>query len=411
MNKLFDISCPSWEKDISSDRLKDKKEREEDLSFLVDQRGPRMQVLGKFSAHYSLAFSSKEEREMASEKREEREKEVQSEMNILDMKRKEDSLKEIEDNDENDNFEMKERRKRKSKTVSLEVPRKIFQAPGVCQMLDRTKQSNRAAVGNIAMLIKASNGNLNDFDMSTTTALRARNNKRVEEQKKFYSEFKAPKHVVVGWDGKIVRDVLGASGNIEYLAIVLSGAPDCVEGKMIEVEEIEDGSGKSQCDVTLRVVQACGAEENVRGLVFDTTASNSGVKKGAALLLMQKMEKVLMWFECRHHMAELIIKSVWTCLFGEEKSSEWADFKLWQKTAPFVKKEDLVTLETHSGLEEDLKVKSVSFLTQVLTKPNEKQQLPTDSYKQMIELTLQFLAHHLQVSSLESLVPSTRQDL
>ena len=112
---------------------------------------------------------------------------------MLDKKRKEDVLKEIEDNDEDENFEIKDKPEKRTKTVTLEVPRKIFEAPGVCQMLDRTKQSNRAAVGNIATLIKASNGNLSDFNLSTTTALRARYNKRIEELEKFYKEFKPPK--------------------------------------------------------------------------------------------------------------------------------------------------------------------------------------------------------------------------
>ena len=36
---LFDIASPGWEKEISTDRLKDGDEKEEDLNFLVDQRG------------------------------------------------------------------------------------------------------------------------------------------------------------------------------------------------------------------------------------------------------------------------------------------------------------------------------------------------------------------------------------
>ena len=52
---LFDIACPAWENKITTDRIKSNEEREEDLRFLLDQRGPRKEVLGKFSPHYTVA--------------------------------------------------------------------------------------------------------------------------------------------------------------------------------------------------------------------------------------------------------------------------------------------------------------------------------------------------------------------
>ena len=46
---------------------------------------------------------------------------------------------------------------------------------------------------------------LNDFDLSKSTAWTTRNATRKEEYEKFYSNFKPPKHSVVGWDGKVVK--------------------------------------------------------------------------------------------------------------------------------------------------------------------------------------------------------------
>ena len=45
--------------------------------------------------------------------------------------------------------------------------------------------------------------------------------------------------------GKIIRDVLESTDNVEYLAIVISGVSDYLEGKMIKVEEIMDGTGQT----------------------------------------------------------------------------------------------------------------------------------------------------------------------
>ena len=75
----------------------------------------------------------------------------QEQVSNIDRKRRELATKEIiSDNDNGKDFEVKAKKPKKSQTVTLEVPRKILEAPGICQMLDRTKQSTRFAMGNIA---------------------------------------------------------------------------------------------------------------------------------------------------------------------------------------------------------------------------------------------------------------------
>ena len=392
MDCIFDIACPDWEKRIKQDRLKDDDEKEEDLTFLQDQRSDRRLFLGEFSAHYGEAFVDKMSRLASSENQEQAEEDRQDQVRKDHKKRKEEAMIDIDDNNNKDSeFQVNVKKAKRSDTVILEMPRKILAAPGICQMLDRTKQSTRAAVGNIATIIKAAGGDLDEFDLSATTVWNTRNAKRKEELEKFYSNFQPPKHSVVGWDGKVVKEVMGSVGSVEYLAVVLSGAPNMVEGKMLEVEEISDGTGKTQCDTTLAVLKACKATDSVRALVFDTTASNSGVRKGAASRLMQELDRPLMWFECRHHMAELFIKPTWILLFGVDNSPEWSDFGLFQKMAPYIRKEEMILLTVSPGLEQDLKEKSVELLTKLLKEPNKKKQFPTDSYRQMVELTLAVL--------------------
>ena len=121
----------------------------------------------------------------------------------------------------------------------------------------------RAVVGNIATIIKAGGVDQDEFDISATTVWNTRNTKIKEELDKFYSNCQPPKQSVVGWDGKVVKEVMGSTGSEEYLAVVLSGAPNMVEGKMLEVEEISDGTGKTQCDTTLAVLMACKATDSV----------------------------------------------------------------------------------------------------------------------------------------------------
>ena len=199
---LFDIASQDWEKKISTDRIKDVDERAEDLNFLVDQRGPRVRYLGEFSEHFAEAVTDKEAREASSEAQSAAESARQEKVRSEAKKRRELATKEIIcENNNDEDFEVEAKKAKKSKTVTLEVPRKILQAPGVCQMLDRTKQTTRSAMGNLATFITASGGDLEDFNLSTQTVWLTRNAKRVEEYEKFYESFQPPSMLLL--DGMV----------------------------------------------------------------------------------------------------------------------------------------------------------------------------------------------------------------
>ena len=58
-------------------------------------------------------------------------------------------------------------------------------------------------------------------------------------------------------------------------------------------------------------------EKSIGGMVFDTTASNSGWQTGAAVLFEKLSGRKLLYLPCRHHILEVILSDVWKCLFGE----------------------------------------------------------------------------------------------
>jgi hypothetical protein len=182
--------------------------------------------------------------------------------------------------------------------------------------------------------------------------------------------------------------VLGADGKVEYLAIVLSGSPNMVEGKMLQIVETSDGTGKTQCDTTVPVLAACRACDSIRALVFDTTCSNTGIRQGADSRLVQELGRVLItWFECRHHMVELFMKPVWIMLFGLTTVL----IGLFKIMYPYIKKEEKVLLDIKPWLEEQLREKTVEVMISLQMYPNNKQQFPKNNYREMVELTLAVL--------------------
>ena len=85
-------------------------------------------------------------------------------------------------------------------------------------------------------------------------------------------------------------------------SILVSGAPHCKEGKLLCVTKLVDeegiptSTGAAQADAVMEQVESWGLNENFKAFVFDTTASNSGVKKEATVRLM--LAPGILFFPC-----------------------------------------------------------------------------------------------------------------
>ena len=134
--------------------------------------------------------------------------------------------------------------------------------------------------------------------------------------------------------------------------------------------------------------------------MFDTTASNSGWRCGAAKLLEGLMGKKLFYHACRHHIYELVIKSVYQQTFGsattgpenvlfKEFKSAWSSIDTTQ---------DIKTLEldpSYKWLEQRAK-EVTEELTQLLSREQERERinctvLIRDDYKECADNTLVLL--------------------
>ena len=107
------------------------------------------------------------------------------------------------------------------------------------------------------------------------------------------------------WDGKLTADRLGSK--YEALSDVISGAPQYVSRKLPGVQKLNRATGKSQVEATFDMVEMWNVESAIKSLVFDTTASNSGWKSGAARLLEDLFQKKLFYCACRHHIYQLVV--------------------------------------------------------------------------------------------------------
>ncbi|KAG0717582.1 hypothetical protein GWK47_054119 [Chionoecetes opilio] len=102
-----------------------------------------------------------------------------------------------------------------------------------------------------------------------------------------------PKYAALHWDGKMLRDVLGSDPGTtsETLAVLVSGPPAYPEGKLLGVPVIDSSTGTAQAEASMDLLEPWGLTGVITALVFDTTASNSGVHRGAAKLLEQQLDR------------------------------------------------------------------------------------------------------------------------
>ncbi len=193
-------------------------------------------------------------------------------------------------------------------TIALTLPKKELLSK-TADVATRCGISHRAHVALTAKLVKVGGGELAATTLSVSTSHRHRRKATQEAattiREKFYSLM--PKHLVVHWDGKVIKY---AHGTDDRLAIIVSNPcnpplPD----QFLAAPCIPNSTGQTMANAILDTLQQWHIpKEVVIGTCWDTTASNTGCHEGSATLFDQAMEKASLWLACRHHIGELHIK-------------------------------------------------------------------------------------------------------
>ena len=399
MSKLFDIASPEAEKVMVKNRLLGIKDKEEDLKFLEDQRGPRVGSIGVRDQNFDKAVERKDVREKTERQR--KDNELRRKQELAELSQSREGI-EVEDNDiQDEEFDGPTPAKiKKSETVIVEMSRNILKSPEVTGMMDRLKMTNNSAVGIFSAMIRASTINglqadLNEFSCSTSTMRRDRNNNRSFLFQLSMDEFKEnkPQYLNLHWDGKQVSNMLGEKD--EYEAILVSGAPEYIEGKLLSVSKMKDDEGNNtstglaQFEVVREQVLLWDVKDQIKSLTFDTTASNTGAHVGTCRRVEEWLGHPVLWFGCCHHFPELIAKAVWYTLFEEDlgPTNKFFDFvrEAWAEL-------DTSLPITVIGGNPYNKKEALAFYKEVLTRRNRRNELTVrDDYRELVELGMLLL--------------------
>ena len=172
----------------------------------------------------------------------------------------------------------------------------------------------------------------------------------------------------------------------ERLPIVISFGND---DQLIAVPKLDNSSGKEQAQAVWNAITNWNLEDKVQILCCDTTASNTGRINGACVLLEQKFDRDLLLFACRHHVYELVLKSVFEVKMQQVTTSP--DIPIFKMFKENYKNIDTNKIQCSREIVEahfnHFEIESLLKFYQAKLKEN----FVRDDYRELIELSIIFM--------------------
>ena len=163
-------------------------------------------------------------------------------------------------------------------------------------------------------------------------------------------QWKSPSKILVHWDDKTMSSLDGSKKQ-KRLPVVASGLEQTKMLGAPVLGKITPGTyGRQVTDAVIGLLDEWQCKENVFGMVYDTTSSNTGCNTGACITLQRKLAKPLLWVPCRHHIGEVVVNSVWKKLQIEPSNSPGMKLfecfqTFWNKTPNLSTTQDLRSMK------------------------------------------------------------------
>jgi len=190
---------------------------------------------------------------------------------------------------------------------------------------------------------------------------------------------------VIHWDGKLLPSLTSKNLVDRFPVIISCGNHE----QLLSVPKLLVGTEEQAINV-YQLIEEWGLNNSVIVACCDTTASNKGRLKVACVLLEQSLEKDLLYLLCRHHIYELVLRSVFEEKFGSASGPNIQLFKKFQDNwnkidtvqfTPGIENYDVSLILCHN-----VQQRVLDF---ALTHSKEKQF--REDYRELLELSIIFL--------------------
>ena len=186
----------------------------------------------------------------------------------------------------------------------------VLDDPDVAGALDRVNIPDRGATYIVGTVAKALGHDVSSMTLSRSSIRRSRYRNR-EKQATVEQEFIRSTPLLLHWDGKLLPDITGSKETVDRIAVLATGGG---EEMLLGVPKIGRGTGKHQAEACLTTVDEWSIRQQIHGLVFDTTATNTGLKNGACACIEHSLGQEMAWVACRHHVMELVLATIFRAL-------------------------------------------------------------------------------------------------
>lgn len=253
---------------------------------------------------------------------------------------------------------------------------------------DRCKVSDRDAVHILIATAEALHHDVHDLIINRSSIRRCRERLREEHASKIRHGFDQTEisALTVHWDGKMLPALMKKE-LVDRLPVIVTY--NGVE-QLLGVPQIESGTGRDQALAVYNTLQEWNLADRVQALCCDTTASNTGRLKGACILLEKELGRNILYFPCRHHIYELILRSVFDTKLDEKSTSP--NVQLFKRFQQSWSKFNLLNFK--SGMEDQSVIDKLSVLaedTKQFAMQNVQEHHPREDYRELLELTIIFL--------------------
>ena len=255
--------------------------------------------------------------------------------------------------------------------------------------LDRTGTTDRNALFIVAETAKSLGHDPSKINISRSSVKRYREKQRQEMWTDLHNAFKAEgKTCIVHWDGKLLPSLLCSTTSVDRLPVLITDV-STGEKQLLGVPKLSSGTGENQAKAVYELLQEWCLEEKVAGFCFDTTASNTGRRNGACILLEQRLGHTVLNLACRHHINEILLAAVFSTCSGDSSGPDIQLFRRFQKKWSSLDQSNYRTGKDLKVMQPD-RERILKFSESKLAQGNHR-----DDYKEFLELAIVCLGGNL----------------
>lgn len=377
--ELFDIMPKDVEDIIQKDKKRTEKDKTEDIMFIRDQRGPRKCMVGRKDSRYTKAVGRQEKQKERLSNIEVQPSTSQS-LNLTSSSEAEISPEETDSSIPSDT---------ESRDHEPQPSTSKADAVEGTALLSKVKHVSVRAQSEILSQVADTTG-ISGKGMSKSNVHRI-GKKVVQETAKAARESiksKQGSNMILHFDGKIVKEYTkGKKLTRDRIAVSVNCEG---EDTLLGIPPSINSTGECQTEVIIDVLESYGLKNEIKGLVFDTTPSNTGKEKGVCTRLNEYLERPVLHLACRHHVYECHIKNV-SKIFRPSCGPEHPLFKKLLEEFPNIEFDQSKLCKFEYGQNSQLD-KAAKESLDVCSRLLAEDQLPRGDYIELAELVKFYLS-------------------